>query len=119
MSKIAWWDKTLDSWFKLKDEVLKVSQLGRAGLSRSFLIHEKMKLMAVLGKQAYHWISKNGSKDPVQQRLVDQIEKLNQKICSMDEKVSGITHHLSQNLNAEEGNDILVRRKLRLGRRKK
>ncbi len=120
MNKIAWWDKALGSWFKLKDEVFKVSQLGRAGLSRSFLIHEKLKLTALLGEYAYRWIREQGSKDPHQLRLVDQIEKLNQKIRSMDEKVSGITNDLSQHLNAEEGNDILVkRRSLRIGKKKK
>ncbi len=119
MTKIAWWDKTLNSWFKLKDEVLKVSQLGRVGLSRSFLIHEKMKLTALLGEYAYRWIRENGSKDLHQQRLVDQIEKLNQKVRAIDEKVTGITNDLSHHLNAEEGNDILVKRKLRMGRRKK
>lgn len=120
MSKIAWWDKTLGSWFKLKDEILKVSQLGRAGFSRSFLIHERMKLVARLGSQAYRWISENGTKDPAQQRLVDQIEKLNQKISSVDEKVSGITNDLSQQMNAEEGNDMLVKRRaLKFGKRKK
>lgn len=111
MNKIIWWDKALESWLKLKDEVIKVSQLGRTGFSRSFLIHERMKLTAQLGQEAYRWIIKNGSEELRLRKLVEQIQKLDSKIKHMDDKVSGITHHLSQNLNAEEGNDIPSKRK--------
>jgi len=111
MKKIAWWDKAWESWFRLKDEVIKVSQLGRTGLSRSFLIHERMKLSALLGEQAYRWIAQHGSEDPLQSKLVDQIEKMNAKIRQMEEKVSGITHDLSLNLNAEVGNDAPLKRR--------
>ncbi len=112
MNKIVWWDKALESWLKLKDEVIKVSQLGKTGFSRSFLIHERMKLTAQLGQEAYHWIIKNGSEESGLNKLVGQIQKLDSRIRQMDEKVSGITHHLSRNLNAEEGNDISSKRKL-------
>lgn len=119
MTKLVWWDKALGGWFRLKDEVIKVSQLGRAGLSRSFLIHERMKLTERLGEMSYRWICENGTNDPMQQRLAEQINKLNLRIVGIDEKMTGITNHLSQNLDASEGNDAkLSRKKISLRRKK-
>ncbi len=123
MQKLEWWNKALGSWFKLKDEVTKVSQLGKAGLNRSFLIHERLKLTALLGEHAYRWVLEKGTQDPVQKRLVDQIEKLKQRISQIDQHVTGITQDLSQKLDAEEGNDLLNKkngpRKFRIRRKKK
>ena len=113
------WEKSLDAWLKFKDEISKVSQLGRAGVSRSFLIHERMKLMSRLGEFAYRWVNEHGAKDPSQERIVDQINKLNQRIASIDEKVTGITNHLSQQIDAAEGNDSKSERKKISLRKKK
>lgn len=120
MPKLPWFDKALGSWLRFRDEIAKVSQLGKTGVSRSFLVHERLKLVAVLGELAYRYVHQHGTQDVAQKRVVEQIERLSQRIILMDDKVSGLTQDLSLPLDAEEGNDLLKKKgTLKKNRKKK
>lgn len=108
----TWWGKTLGILSRAQDEIVKVSQLGKTQIDRSFLTHERNKLFNKLGKLYYRLIKEDKIRMPDLNRVVDQIDRLSERIEAMEARVKGLTHDLSLKLDAEQETD-LIRQKVK------
>lgn len=100
---------------RAKDEVIKVSQIGKAQVNRSFLLHERKKLYRKLGEKVYSLVKEKQLHSESLDRLVDQLDRMNKKILEVENHMKELIKHFSSRLDAEEQTDVVKRR----GKRKK
>jgi iron-sulfur cluster repair protein YtfE (RIC family) len=117
------WQKTLGMLSRAQDEIVKVSQIGKTQIDRSFLAHERHKLFQKLGELVYHLIKEEKVQLPELDRLVEHIDRLSSRINEMGDKVKDLTRFLSLKLDAEHETDAVKKevssRKNRLKKKKK
>jgi len=116
------WQKTLGVLARAQDEIVKVSQIGKTQIDRSFLIHERHKLFQKLGELVYSLVKEEKIQSHDLDRVVEQIDRLSKRIGEMGDKVKDLTRFLSLKLDAENETDVKKERsskKLRLKRKKK
>ncbi|GEM_PF-2095135 len=100
------WEKTLGVIARAQDEIVKVSQMGKTQIDRSFLKHERSKLYQKLGEMVYQSIKEEKIKLPDTDRLTDQIDRLSKRINEMGDQVKDLTQLLSFKLDAEQETDL-------------
>ena len=117
------WQKTLGALSRAQDEIVKVSQIGKTQIDRSFLAHERHKLFQKLGESVYQLAKEEKVKLPELDRLIEQIDRLSHRINEMGNKVKDLTRFLSLKLDAEHETDAIKKevsaRKARLKKKKK
>ena len=116
------WQKTLGVLSRAQDEIVKVSQIGKTQIDRSFLIHERQKLFRKLGEMVYNLVKDEKIVFPDLDRAVEQIDRLSKRIGEMGDKVKDLTRFLSLKLDAGHETDTVKKersaKKLRLKRKK-
>ena len=116
------WQKTLGVLARAQDEIVKVSQIGKTQIDRSFLIHERHKLFQKLGELVYNLVKEEKIQSPDLDRVVEQIDRLSKRIGEMGDKVKDLTKFLSLKLDAANDTDVIKKerssKKIRLKRKK-
>jgi hypothetical protein len=117
------WQKTLGVISRAQDEIVKVSQIGKTQIDRSFLAHERHKLFQKLGESVYRLVKEEKIKIPELDRMVEHIDRLSHRINEMGDKVKDLTRFISLKLDAEHETDAIKKerssKKVRLKRKKK
>ncbi|MFO1519743.1 MAG: hypothetical protein U1F57_08810 [bacterium] len=104
-----WWEKTLGVLARAQDEIVKVSQIGKAQINRSFLVHERSRLFVKLGDLAYQLAKEGKVKNSEIERFVDQIDRLSRRLEEMGDQMKDLTKALSLRLDADEETDAMKR----------
>jgi uncharacterized protein YoxC len=112
MAFSQWWSKTLSSLSRAQDEIVKVSQMGKIYVDRSFLIHERNKLFRKLGEISYQCVKAEKVKTPELSRLADQIDRMGKRIDEMKSRMKDLTHAVTLKLDAEQETDHEIKREV-------
>ncbi|MBL7685220.1 MAG: hypothetical protein JNK65_04190 [Deltaproteobacteria bacterium] len=96
-----WLDKTFEVLSKAQEEIIKVSQVGKAQVDRSFLIHERNKLFQKMGEVSYALIKENHLQVKGLERFTDQIDRLNRRIHEKSDQMRLLTKFISSKLDIE------------------
>ena len=103
------WNKAKGALNRAQDEIVKVSQIGRIRMNRSFLTQERNKIFQRLGEISYDLILEKKIEYPDLNRLVEHITRMNRKIEEIELKLKELTRSLSVRLDADENSDISIR----------
>ena len=115
MKTSRWWLRGIGILGRAKEEVIKVSQMGKTHLNRSFLIHERNKLHRKLGEKTHHLVKTKKLNLLDLDRLIDQIDRVGKKIREIEDQMKELTKDFSLKLDAEEQTDGVKRK---VGRKK-
>ena len=110
MKTSYWWNRGIKILDRAKEEVIKVSQMGKTHLNRSFLLHERNKLHRKLGEKTHHLVKMKKINLVDLDRLIDQIDRVGKKIIEIEDQMKELTKDFSLKLDAEEQTDIVKRK---------
>src|SRR5262249_22626568 len=102
-----WWEKTLGVIARAQDEIVKVSQIGKTQINRSFLLHERSRLFVKLGELSYQLVKQEKIKNSEVERMVEQIDRLSRRLEEMGHQMKDLTKALSFRLDADQETDAV------------
>ncbi len=96
---------------RAQEEIIKVSQMGKTQINRSFLLHERNKLFRKLGEKAYVLAKEKKIKSAELDRLIDQLDRIGRKTDEIENRMKELTRDFSLRLDAEQNTDVKRQRK--------
>ncbi len=105
------WMRALSTVSRAQEEIVKISQMGKTQINRSFLLHERNKLFRNLGEKTYFLAKEKKLKSVELDRLIDQLDRVGRKVSEIESRMKELTRDFSLKLDAEENTDIKKQKK--------